>query len=278
MGNDAIKNAKEQIAKRAETLKPEQVRYNTVATMVQSWGQLIKQTLPKFATPERMTRLVLTALRLNLKLTECTPASLFGSIMQCCQLGIEPGPLGHAYLIPRRIKGNMECQFQIGYKGLLELFYRHPLAKVAHAFTVHANDQFNYALGLEPYIEHVPANGDRGDMTHAYAVVRLTSGAYGFAVMSKDEIDAVKAKSESARSDFSPWVQYYESMALKTVLKRALKYMPLSIEMQEAVSQDETVKQLSPDVVSAGGSVDMSEIIDISAEHVEDTGGSNGLN
>lgn len=264
--NDPQEKLKNQLVKKPENLKPEQVRYNTVAGLVQSWAPLIKQTLPRFATPERMTRLVLTALRMNLKLTECAPASLFGAVMQCCQLGLEPGPLGHAYLIPRRIKGQMECQFQIGYKGLLDLFYRHPLAKVAFAFAVHENDTFTYELGLEPFIEHKPADGDRGALTHVYAVLRLTSGAYGFSVMSKAEVDQVKAKSESAGSPYSPWNQHYEAMALKTVLKRALKYMPLSIEIESAIAQDETVKAVEPDRETIDAGIDMSSVIDLTAE------------
>jgi recombination protein RecT len=59
--------------------------------------------------------MALTALSNNPKLQECTPQSFLGAMMQAAQLGVEPNtPLGQAYMIPYRNKGQMECQFQLG--------------------------------------------------------------------------------------------------------------------------------------------------------------------
>ena len=67
----------------------------------------------------------MTALSKDPKLQECTPQSFLGAMMQAAQLGVEPNtPLGQAYLIPYRNTGQMECQFQIGYRGLIDLAYR----------------------------------------------------------------------------------------------------------------------------------------------------------
>lgn len=61
----------------------------------------IKKALPAVMTPERFTRIVLSALSANPKLAQTTPQSFLGAMMTAAQLGVEPNtPLGQAYLIP----------------------------------------------------------------------------------------------------------------------------------------------------------------------------------
>ena len=84
---------------------------------VQAMGDLLKRmhtqiekALPSVITPERFTRIALTAYSRNEKLQECTAESFLGSMMQAAQLGVEPNtPLGQAYLIPFRNRGVMEA-------------------------------------------------------------------------------------------------------------------------------------------------------------------------
>ena len=81
----------------------------------------IKKALPSVITPERFTRIVLSALSTNPKLAQTTPQSFLAAMMTAAQLGVEPNaPLGQAYLIPyfnSRTRCS-ECQFQLGYKGM----------------------------------------------------------------------------------------------------------------------------------------------------------------
>ena len=66
----------------------------------------IQKALPSVLTGERFTRMVLTAMSTNPQLTQCTPKSFLGAMMQAAQLGVEPNtPLGQAYLIPYRSAG-----------------------------------------------------------------------------------------------------------------------------------------------------------------------------
>ena len=75
----------------------------------------IKKALPSVLTPERFTRMVLSAISTTPKLAECDPKTFLGAMMQAAQLGVEPNSaLGQAWLIPYRNKGRMECQFQLG--------------------------------------------------------------------------------------------------------------------------------------------------------------------
>ncbi len=75
----------------------------------------IKKALPSVITPERFTRIVLSALSTNPKLASCTPQSFLGAMMSAAQLGVEPNtPLGQAYILPYKNKDVLEAQFQLG--------------------------------------------------------------------------------------------------------------------------------------------------------------------
>ena len=203
----------------------------------------IKKALPSVITPERFTRIVLSALSTNPKLADTTPQSFLGAMMTAAQLGVEPNtPLGQAYLIPYRNKGVMECQFQLGYKGLIDLAYRSGEISIIQAQMVYSEDSFTYSFGLEPTLKHIPATGDRGEPVHVYAMFKTKEGGYGFEVMSIEEI-RIFAQKYSKAYDNGPWQTNFEEMAKKTVLKRVLKYAPLKTEFLRGLAQDETIKQ-----------------------------------
>ena len=156
--------------------------------------------------------------------------------------GVKDTPLGQAYLIPywNGRKGVTECQFQLGYKGLLDLAYRSGEVSVVQAHVVREGDEFEYTLGLEPTLTHKPALTGRGDMVAVYAVFRTKSGGYGFEVMGKGDVDEHMRKySKAAAKGSSPWTTNYEEMAKKTVLKRVLKYAPVASEFVRAAAVDE---------------------------------------
>ena len=203
----------------------------------------IKKALPSVITPERFTRIVLSALSTNPKLADTTPQSFLGAMMTAAQLGVESNtPLGQAYLIPYRNKGVMECQFQLGYKGLIDLAYRSGEISIIQAQMVYSEDSFTYSFGLEPTLKHIPATGDRGEPVHVYAMFKTKEGGYGFEVMSIEEI-RIFAQKYSKAYDNGPWQTNFEEMAKKTVLKRVLKYAPLKTEFLRGLAQDETIKQ-----------------------------------
>lgn len=204
----------------------------------------IEAALPSVITTERFTRMALTAVSSNPKLANCTPKSFMGALMNAAQLGLEPNtPLGQAYLIPYKNKGVDEVQFQIGYKGLVELAHRSGEFKNIEARVVYENDEFEYEYGLEPKLVHRPAKSNRGKPIYYYAVFTLVNGGFGFEVMSKEDIDIHKNKySQAAGSKYSPWNTAYDSMAKKTALKQVLKYAPIKTEFARKINEDETIK------------------------------------
>lgn len=237
------------LVKKTNQMQEAQTRDTSLKGLIKAMEPQIKKALPSVITPERFTRMVLTALSSTPKLQTCTPQSFLGAMMQAAQLGVEPNtPLGQAYLIPYKNHGNMECQFQLGYKGLIDLVYRSEEVTDIQAHEVYENDEFEYELGLNPKLKHIPALKDRGEVIMYYAVFHTKNGGYGFEVMSKDDVKAFASKTSQAyASAYSPWKKYFDEMAKKTVLKKALKYAPLKTEFARAVATDETVKSTLSD-------------------------------
>lgn len=221
--------------------------------------QAMKSLVPKHVTPERLARVALQALSRNPKLMECTPESIIGSIMNCATMGLEPNLIGHAYIVPfyNNKIGKMEAQFQIGYKGIIDLIRRTGDLSRLYAYEVYENDEFDYELGVESKLKHKPIlRGARGEVIAYYAVYHLKDGGYGFYVLSKE--DALEhalrySKSQKNSTLFGPWKDNFDEMAKKTAVKMMSKYMPLSIETEEkqaimeGVNRDETVISIKKD-------------------------------
>ena len=200
--------------------------------------------LPKHMTSDRLARIALTEVRKTPALGNCDQASFLGAIMQCAQLGLEPGSaLGHAYLLPfeNRKKGITEVQFILGYRGMIDLSRRSGQILSIEARAVYSADKFHVALGLNPNLTHEPdwEAEDRGPLRFVYAVAKLRDGGTQFEVMSRSDVEKVRQKSRAGQS--GPWVDHYEEMAKKTVIRRLFKYLPMSIEMASAVEQDERI-------------------------------------
>ena len=257
------------IIQRAQANKPAvKSGKKTITDMIKVMGPEIKKALPSVLTPERFTRMVLSAMSTNPKLGACTPQSFLGAMMTAAQLGMEPNtPLGQAYLIPYKNRGVDEVQFQLGYKGMIDLAYRSGQVSTIQAHTVYENDTFEYELGLEPKLKHVPATTGRGVATHFYAVVKMKDGGYSFAVMSAEDVQAHAKRYSKSYGSYSPWQTNFEEMAKKTVLKKALKYAPMKSDFVKGMSQDETIKaELSDEMYAVTDTTDYAEVLEADPE------------
>lgn len=246
-----------------------------MATFIRSQIEELGNALPSFISPERFVRVAVTSMRLNPKLASCTQMSILGALFQAAQLGLEPNIEGQAYLIPysnskkitdpetgkvKWIKQD-ECQFQIGYKGYIELFYRHGSALTIDVHTVYENDIFEYAYGTQPYLKHCPVLKNRGEAIAYYAVATLKNGGSVFKVMNYDEClehgkthskcyitrvwnedTKTYAPCEPHFAEGTPWATEFNAMAKKTVLIQLAKLLPKSVELQKALAMDGTTK------------------------------------
>lgn len=217
---------------------------NSVKALVEASKGAIASRLPKHLTADRIIKVALTAVNKNPDLLKCTRESLILSIMQAAELGLEPGgALGEGYLIPynNRVKTDggdtwvKQCQFIPGYRGLIALARRSGQIVSIEAHVVHEKDSFDCTLGLEPKLEHTPAweDADPGPLKFVYAVAKLKDGGVQFDVMSRAAIEGIRQRSKS--KDSGPWKTDYEEMARKTVIRRLFKYLPVSVELAQAL-------------------------------------------
>lgn len=192
---------------------------------------------------------MVAAVQRNPKLLECTPISLMNSFVTMAQLQLMPSDIsGEAYVIPynntKKIDGKfvkvMEAQFQLGYQGLVTLFFRSGVKDIV-AELIYEKDKFSYTNGV---IKHKPDifADDRGKVKGAYSIVRLGTGGVASKVMSKKEILGIAEKfSKSYKSDSSPWDPDNDPqgwMLRKTVLKQIAKLVPKNEVIVKAIDED----------------------------------------
>ena len=209
----------------------------------------IQQSLPSHLTPERLTRLAITAVNRTPGLAECDTKTIVGAIMTAAQLGLEPNtPLGHCYLVPYSNKRarTKECQLIVGYQGFIDLAYRSGRVLSIQARAVRAGDHFVYQYGLEEKLEHRPSEM-RGEISHFYAVCRLKDGGHAFVVFSRSEMDQIMSETAS-KGRHGPWRDHYESMGCKTAVRRLQKYIPQSVEWARAAAVDESSPTMIDDL------------------------------
>lgn len=217
--------------------------------------------LPRGMDVERFKRTVWSVVRTNRQLLEATPSSVIGGVLQAAQLGLELGPLGHAYLVPfkDRKRGTVEAQFILGYKGVVALARRSGAIESIVARAVHPGDSFDYEYGLIERLEHRPTGDPAQPYTHVYAVARYVGGGHNFVVLTRAQVHTYRARSRA--KDSGPWVTDEEAMGLKTALRRLTPWLPLTVEEAQLLAHDERAYTLDP------GTVD---VIDITPDETLD--------
>lgn len=234
---------KEQASEETKALAPVKPIDNVRQTLEQLKPQM-RLALPKHLTADRLCRIVMTAVQTTPKLLECDRRSFFAAVMSCAQLGLEPdGVLGQAYLIPF---GN-KVQLIVGYKGLISLARNSGDVVSIAAHEVCRNDHFKYVFGLEEKLEHIPATGERGEITHFYAVAQFKGGGHHFDVMTREEVETIRDSSSGYKTAIrfakagqdpqTPWVQNFVEMGKKSAIRRIAKYLPMNVQKAAAISE-----------------------------------------
>ena len=205
-----------------------------IKDLLASQQDRLRAVLPKHLSPERVSQIVALMVHQNPSLQKCSPLTILSSVIEACELGLEFGALKEAWLIPY---GN-ECQMQPSYQGLLKLARQSGEIAYIHSRLVHQQDVFRVNFTPDLEFVHSPAfGGNRGPVTHIYAVAKLRSGEHIIEVMTADEVEAVRKRSRAGKS--GPWVTDWNEMARKTVLKRLTKALPRSTELARAIEADD---------------------------------------
>lgn len=212
------------------------IEENSIKSLISKNIKAIASVLPKHLTPERAMRIAYTALVKNPILGRCTQESLMNSIVESSSLGLEiGGPLRQATLIPFNNKrlGAYEATLVVEYPGLINLAMNTGNVKNVSAYAVFEKDDFDYRLGLNPDIHHIPSNEvDPGPITHAYAVINYINGGVDFEVIGERVAMDAKGRSAAKFKKDSPWNKKEDQPAMwkKTAIRRLMNRVPKSSE------------------------------------------------
>jgi recombination protein RecT len=204
--------------------------------------QEIEKTLGR--KPDSFVTSALTAIGSNDLLKDADKKTVYTALMTAASMSLPINPnLGFAYLVPfkNNKKGVVECQFQMGYKGYIQLAQRSGKYKGIGAAPIFEGQliENNPLYGFK-FDFNVPAKGKPiGYAAH----FELLNGFSKTFYMSIKEIEAHAGKfSQTFKRGFGLWKDDFDSMAIKTVLKLLIsKYGPLSTEMERAVLSDSAV-------------------------------------
>jgi recombination protein RecT len=219
----------------------------TLKAYLEAAGPKLREICARHLPADRLMRLAVAAVSRTPQLQKCRPETLLSAIFIAGRLGLEPdGVLGSAYLVPF----GDECQLIIGYRGLIDLATRSGKVISIVSRVVHEKDLFRVRLGTDEAIKHIPSDDeDPGPMTHVYAVARLADGSPKFEVMSRKQVDAIRARS---RGKGGPWSTDYEEMARKTVIRRLAKSLPMSTEFAASLTLQAGAESGEANVVEVG--------------------------
>ena len=211
-------------------------------SLLKSQWNKIAEVLPQNMSSERFFQLAVSAYNSEPKLAQCSTISVLSCVMKCAALGLEPSAvdgLGRAYILPFRNKKtrSFEATFMLGYKGMLQLARNSGEIKSISARAVYDGDVFHYAYGLNEDLTHEPRHLSN-TLTYAYCIAHFKDGGHYFVVLSREEIE--KARQSSQAGNSGPWATHYDMMAMKTAIRRAFPYLPVSTQAQEAAASDET--------------------------------------
>lgn len=205
-------------------------------SVVRKSQELVLKYARSLANDERarqfVTQIAVMAKR-EPKFLKCSPESIATSMIACVHLDLMPNtPEGLAYIIPYENKQfeTFDAQFQLGYKGLVQLAYRSGAINAINAELVFPEDDFEVDYGLRTLSHKPNLERDRtnySEATAVYAVASLPNGGRAFEVMSRSEIDKIK-NTVKAKSTDAPWSIWPEAMVKKTVIKRLAKVLPSS--------------------------------------------------
>jgi len=213
----------------ARLVEPLKVQLNRCHTF-------IARALPTHLTAGRQISMAINCFHKNPELQRCDLLSICACVIQAAELGLElAGPLGEAFLVPRR----GECTLQVGYRGFYRLAFNSGRVLAFPQRTVAERDEFRVCYGSAQRLEHVPAAGDRGPAVGYYAVCTLRDGGHDFEYMTRHDAEQHRQRYAAWKSEKGPWWTHFDAMAMKSCVRALAKRLPLSPQLAAAAGVDE---------------------------------------
>jgi recombination protein RecT len=191
--------------------------------------------LPSQIPVDRFIRTTVTAVQMNPALLNADRRTLLASTMRAAQDGLLCDGREAALVL-----FGQSVQYMPMVGGILKKLRQSGELASISAHVVYSHDDFDYQLGDDERISHKPHLGeDRGKAIAVYAIARTKDGATYREVMSVADVEKVRATSRAKNS--GPWVQWWDEMARKTVIRRLAKRLPSSADLDQVLLSDNEV-------------------------------------
>lgn len=220
----------------------------SVAIQSDMYKNLINQTLGDKERATRFIASISSAVATNQALQECDAGTILSGALLGESLNLSPSPqLGQYYLVPFNDskKGYKVAQFQLGYKGYIQLAIRSGQYKKLNVLAIKKGELIKY----DPLNEEIEVNliedeeeRENTETIGYYAMFEYTNGFRKSLYWSKSKMEkhALKySKGYAAHKGYTFWEKDFDGMAYKTMLRQLIsKWGIMSIDMQQAVEKD----------------------------------------
>ena len=220
----------------------------SVAIQSDMYKNLINQTLGDKERATRFIASISSAVATNQALQECDAGTILNGALLGESLNLSPSPqLGQYYLVPFNDskKGCKVAQFQLGYKGYIQLAIRSGQYKKLNVLAIKKGELVKYdALNEEIEVNLIEDEEERenAETIGYYAMFEYTNGFRKSLYWSKSKMEkhALKySKGYAAHKGYTYWEKDFDGMAYKTMLRQLIsKWGIMSIDMQQAVEKD----------------------------------------
>lgn len=219
-----------------------------IAGRLQAYSAGLLPMLKSDKKTQRHIQIIATTVRKNQQLMSCSISSIAGGMLQAGMLNLDFNPnTGYCYLVPYYNKEtrNYEAQFQLGYRGMIELINRSGEIKELYAECVYKGDEFTVEYGLNRSLSHVPKFGSKSanDITFVYAVAKTKSDGLYFVILTRPEIEKLRMRSPMQKETElkGAWKTDYEAMAKAKAIKQLAKFLPMSTDINEKIFTDANI-------------------------------------
>ena len=195
---------------------------------------------------------IVSAVQTNPALQECTNQSILSAALLGETLNLSPSPqLSYFYMVPFNDtkRGCKVAQFQIGYKGLIQLAIRSGQYKKINVLSIKKGeleyfDPLNEEIKVKLMVYDWDAR-EKAETIGYYAMFELTNGFQKSMYWSKEQMEnhaLTYSQGYKAKKGYTFWEKSFDRMAEKTMLKQLLsRWGIMSTELMQAIDADETV-------------------------------------
>lgn len=221
------------------------------------YQKMLASTLQDDKRRQRFIASITSAVAVNPVLQECDPSTVVSAALVGESLGLSPSPqLGQFYMVPfnNTKKGCKDAQFQIGYKGYIQLALRTGAYKKLNVIAVKKGelikfDRLNEEIVLSPIENEL--EWEAAQTVGYYAMFEYTNGFKKALYWSREKMESHAmrySKGYAVKKGYTFWEKDFDGMAYKTMLRQLIsKWGIMSTEMVSAIESDQQVETMEQD-------------------------------